>query len=394
LSRPCAVCDSREKRVLFQQPLVIPDGLRSYAGHDIVICLRCGFIYADSATAQGALDAYYTGPTKAAQALREIDETEADAVRLANSAAMIGRSLKPEHSLLDVGCGAGRLLGLLKSAGFPRVSGLDPPPAAAALARSKYGVPVAQGSVFDFDGGEYDFLAVCHVLEHIADLPAFLRRIYSLLADEGMAYIEVPDVRQFERFADPRSSQTWIYVRDLFTHFAPEHVNFFSVVSLRNLMTRAGFEEVFCEPHPLGVIASTWKRRALTKDEGSEAAVLRYAAHSRAIGKSALERIERLAESGVEVLVWGAGLHTQRLLASGGLAKLNIRKFIDSDPLYQGTTLAGKPVVKPEEIAAIEGCPPIVISSWKAREAILQAMESMGLPNRPILLYAREGSGG
>ena len=46
------------------------------------------------------------------------------------------------------------------------------------------------------------------------------------------------------------------------------------------------------------------------------------------------------------------------------------------------------------EIAAVEGCPPIVISSWKAQEAILQAMESMGLPNRPILLYAREGRGG
>jgi hypothetical protein len=106
--------------------------------------------------------------------------------------------------------------------------------------------------------------------------------------------------------------------------------------------------------------------------------------------KGALERIAQLAESGVEVLVWGAGLHTQRLLASGGLARVNIRGFIDSDPAYQGTVLAGKPVLKPEEIAPVGGCPPIVISSWKAQGAILRTMQSMGLPNRPILLYPDE----
>jgi SAM-dependent methyltransferase len=387
LSRACAVCEGGEKRVLFQQPLVIPDGLRSYGGYDVVVCGRCGFVYADNAMEQTALDAYYTGPTKAAQALRDIDETEADEARLANSASMIERSLRPEHSFLDIGCGAGRLLALLKSAGFPRVSGLDPSPAAAVIARSKYGVAVVEGSVFDFDGHGYDFVAACHVLEHIVDLSAFLRRLYGLLADEGMAYVEVPDVRQFERFADPRSSERWIYIRDLFTHFAPEHVNFFSVVSLRNLMIRAGFEEVFCEPRPLGVIASTWKRRALGKDEESESAVLRYAADSRAMQKGAVERIAQLAESEVEVLVWGAGLHTQRLLASGGLARVNIRGFIDSDPAYQGTVLAGKPVLKPEEVASVDGRPPIVISSWKAQGAILRTMESMRLPNRPILLY-------
>ena len=130
MSRACPVCESGEKRVLFQQPLVLPDGLRTYGGYDVVVCGRCGFIYADNAMEQTALDAYYTGPTKAAQALRDIDETEADAARLAHSASMVERSLKPEHSFLDIGCGAGRLLALLKSAGFPRVSGLDPSPAA------------------------------------------------------------------------------------------------------------------------------------------------------------------------------------------------------------------------------------------------------------------------
>ena len=386
-SRPCAICESPHKRLLFAQPLVTPEGACSYGGYDIVVCERCGFIYADNVLEQSALDAYYAGPTKVAQSLRETGETEANAIRVANTAGIIRRYLKPEHSLLDIGCGAGRLLEILKSAGFSRVSGLDPSPAAAAIARSRCGVPVAEGSIFDFEGGAYDFLAACHVLEHIVNLPAFLRRIYGLLGDGGMVYIEVPDAGQFERFTDPGSAGDWIYIRDLFTHFAPEHLNFFSTVSLRNLMTRVGFEEALCEPHPLGVIASVWKRRAMPKDAASESAVLRYAAASAAMQEGAVERIRALADSGLEVVVWGAGLHTQRLLASGGLARVNIRQFIDSDPTYQGRTLAGKPITAPGEIVKVPGCPPILISSWKAQSAIRKAVDSMRLPNRPILLY-------
>ena len=57
-----------------------------------------------------------------------------------------------------------------------------------------------------------------------------------------------------------------MYLRDLYTHFTPEHVNFFSLVSLRNLMLRHGFDEVRCETHPLGVIASVWRRRSIIAD--------------------------------------------------------------------------------------------------------------------------------
>ena len=55
-----------------------------------------------------------------------------------------------------------------------------------------------------------------------------------------------------------------------------------------------------------------------------------------------------VAESGREILVWGAGLHTQRLLATGGLDRANIRAFIDRDPIYHGATLAGRPIIAPE----------------------------------------------
>jgi hypothetical protein len=101
-----------------------------------------------------------------------------------------------------------------------------------------------------------------------------------------------------------------------------------------------------------------------------------------------LRVIQRVAESGEEVLVWGAGLHTQRLLGTGHLGRVNITAYVDSDPSYCGAQLAGKRIISPDEIPALRGSPAILISSWKSQSQIEKAIRSRGLPNRTILLYS------
>lgn len=207
----------------------------------------------------------------------------------------------------------------------------------------------------------------------------------TLVSPQGVVYIEVPNAADFERFADPSNVPESIYIRGLFTHFTPEHVNFFSVTSLRNLMRRCGFEEVECQGTPLGAIASTWRRSRVDRDADTAPSVRRYAAHSRELQRKALDRIRTLAASGREIYVWGAGLHTQRLLANGGLSDVAIRAFIDSDPIYKGSTLAGKPIISPAEISG-DDC--IVISSYRAERKIEEAARRMGLTNELVKLYS------
>jgi 2-polyprenyl-3-methyl-5-hydroxy-6-metoxy-1,4-benzoquinol methylase len=366
----------------------LPEGRCSYIGYDIVACSSCGFLYADTEVSQASLDSHYAGPTKVAQALTEIGEPPEDIVRLDNSAGHIKRFLKPGARVLDVGCGTGRLLSLLKTAGFQRVCGIDQSPAAAHIAHTKYGVEVIEGSIFDYAGEGFDCITACHVMEHIVDVGNFVGRLRSLLNKNGVLYLEVPDVHQFDRFVDPSRGEDWIYIRDLFTHFTPEHVNFFSTVSLRNLITRRGFEELFCESDPLGVVVSAWSPDSLMVDDKASEVLARYADASLELQKEALGVIQRLAESGEEVLVWGAGLHTQRLLGTGNLGSVNIKAYVDSDPTYRGAQLAGKPIIGPDEILALDGSPPILISSWKSQSQIERAIRSRGLPNRTIFLYS------
>ena len=381
----CSVCECADREILVAQPLEVPAERCTYTGYDIVACTRCGFIYADTSLNQQALDAHYEAPTyRYAHDVAASPDSEVDALRFRACAASLAPLLPHDATVMDVGCGTGLLLAMFRELGFD-CRGIDQSPVAAEAGMKKYGVRIDVGSVFDLPAGnEFDLVATSHVLEHIVDLPAFLQCMWSLTKPDGFLYVEVPNAGDFLRFADPQSPGEWMYLRDLYTHFTPEHVNFFSLVSLRNLMLRHGFDEVRCEAHPLGVIASVWRRRNIVTDTNTAKEVVAYAAASRRIQQSALDTIRDLVQSGDPILVWGAGLHTQRLL-TGELTGANIQAFIDSDAAYRGTTLAGKPIVAPGEV--VSGLP-ILVSSYRSEDKIVQYARSAGIQNRMITLYS------
>ena len=381
----CSVCECADQEILVRQPLEVPAGRCTYSGYDIVSCVRCGFIYADTALDQHALDAHYEAPTyRYAHDVAASPDSDVDVARFRACAASLAPLLPHGATVMDVGCGTGLLLAMFQDLGF-HCRGIDQSPVAAEAGMKKYGIGIDVGSVFDLPAGnEFDLVTTSHVLEHIVDLPAFLHCMWSLTKPEGFLYVEVPNAGDFLRFADPQSPGKWMYLRDLYTHFTPEHVNFFSLVSLGNLMLRHGFDEVRCEAHPLGVIASVWRRRPITTDNETAKGVLAYAEASRRIQQSALDTIRDLVRSGNPILVWGAGLHTQRLLA-GELAGANIQGFIDSDPAYQGTTLVGKPILAP---GAVVSSIPILVSSYRSENKIVQYARSAGIQNQMITLYS------
>jgi hypothetical protein len=89
---------------------------------------------------------------------------------------------------------------------------------------------------------------------------------------------------------------------------------------------------------------------------------------------------------GEQMIVWGAGTHTLRLLATGGLDISKVACFVDSNPKYQSQRLQGVPVVPPGEVRNRHE--PILISSRSSQRAIRNTIhDSLGLKNRLILLY-------
>jgi hypothetical protein len=87
-----------------------------------------------------------------------------------------------------------------------------------------------------------------------------------------------------------------------------------------------------------------------------------------------------------EICVWGAGLHTQRLMGCTDFGKMNIRFFVDGNPQLQGQDLLGKPIRAPEAIAE---CPslPVLVSSRRVQKDIRTQIQASDLRNPVILLY-------
>lgn len=105
--------------------------------------------------------------------------------------ALIAR-YKPEGSLLDVGTGDGFFLEFAK-----RIFDVDATEVSSAgidYAKAR-GHSVHHGTIFDeaFDGSSFDIITMWHVLEHLSEPGAALRRVRSLLKVDGVLFIAVPN---------------------------------------------------------------------------------------------------------------------------------------------------------------------------------------------------------
>jgi hypothetical protein len=96
--------------------------------------------------------------------------------------------------------------------------------------------------------------------------------------------------------------------------------------------------------------------------------------------------IDRLASHGKPVIVWGAGAHTLRLLATSRLSEAKITAFVDSNPRYQSKRLLGVPIISPTELKGRSE--PVLISSRVfQRDIERQIHHELNCSNELILLY-------
>jgi SAM-dependent methyltransferase len=94
---------------------------------------------------------------------------------------------------LDVGCGSGGALGVARALGW-QVAGVEVDEAAAKKA-GRFSARVHAGDLLGapFAPGEFDCVTAFHVLEHVPDPVAAVRRMLDWLAPRGLLVIEVPN---------------------------------------------------------------------------------------------------------------------------------------------------------------------------------------------------------
>jgi len=144
--------------------------------------------------------------------------------------------------ILDIGCGNGRCLALMRDFGpaAGELVGIDFD-AEAARQCAAQGFETHVGRIEDLDpGGEpLDAVIMLQLIEHVDDPALICRRVFGLLREGGCFIVETPntaglDYRWFRR-------KWWGHY-----HF-PRHWNLFSTDSLRRLLEASGFEVTHTE---------------------------------------------------------------------------------------------------------------------------------------------------
>jgi len=134
--------------------------------------------------------------------------------------------------VLDIGCGLGNCLKHLKNIGFKNLFGTEWD---ASLNIS--GVEIFNGDFLDFDSSlKFDVILVNNVLEHVINPEIFIAKVWSLLKNNGILRVQVPNDISFIQYKLLQINEK------AFTFFCPpEHIQYFDFTSLHNFLEQNGF---------------------------------------------------------------------------------------------------------------------------------------------------------
>ena len=393
LVRACPVCSNDRGDVRHVQTLAIPDELGFADGFAVVTCSRCGFAFADIAITQQQLDQSYEEHSKYADETLLADAASSDppwdTERLAGVAAWLSEQIQERDlRILDAGCAGGSFLGSMKAHGFSSLVGIDPSPRAAAIARRRHGVEAVAESFLAMPAalGSFGLVTLHHTLEHLGNVRGAVAALRSVLDDDGLAYLEVPNARCY---AD--------YLTSPFQDFNTEHINHFSLATLDRLMQSAGFvavalgeKTIFASSrHQYPAAFGLWRKDIASEslatvayDEPLVEGIVRYISESHALMAQIDAALRNSLSSSDAVYLWGTGQLAFKLARDTVLATKQVT-FVDGSPEKQGLHINGSAIIAPADVAADDR--PIVLGSILAADSIAAAIRGRFGDDRRIV---------
>jgi len=217
---------------------------------NIMRCGACGYIFDNPRPTPEEIAEYYSQPSKYDGWLDAVDQRQRLWDRRLKKLLRRGAG----GSLLDVGTGIGQFLAVARPH-FSKVLGTEVSASAARIARKKYGVDVINDDLEQIDFGEsrFDTITLFHVLEHVHDPAAVIKKCHSIMREGSILLVAVPNelhslrqkIRKFLcRFGLLKSTfhgQLGIAPIQLDGSLDEIHLSHFTPQVLEGLMERAGF---------------------------------------------------------------------------------------------------------------------------------------------------------
>jgi len=390
-NRICPICSYNDKSILYTQNFN-NKSISLMDKYDVVSCNSCGFIFANNIPSQAEFDIYYKEMSK-----YEFNDKIGEAPESYNHHFIkiynyINNSInsmsidKDYFSVLDIGCSTGKLLSIFKQNGYNNLLGVDPSDYCIDVLKNNYKIDGIRNSIFDFETDrKFNVIILSAVLEHLIDINSFMIKLKDLLKDDGFIFIEVPDI---DRFKD--------YIYAPFQQFSLEHVNYYSILSLQNLFNKYNLKlfkadnyiNSITETYDPDIFALFYKSESCSKDFIKDfngiKNVKKYIEESFLKEMNIKDKLNKILKNEKEIIIWGAGTHTQRLLEY--IQEIvNVKYIVDSNTRYHNKELNDIIIKKPEDIQESYS---ILISTHSYQDKIKEQIENkLKLKNKIITLY-------
>ena len=309
------------------------------------------------------------------------------------------RGLGANHLVVELASNDGYMLRNFVERGIP-VLGIDPAEGPARQAEAA-GIPTRVAffgrelaEELRRDGVRADLVLGNNVLAHVADTNGFVAGIGRILADDGVAVLEMP------------------YLVDLierreFDTIYHEHLCYFSVSALERLFSRHGLHLVQVDRIPthggsLRVRVSPRQPEARPGVEALLAAERRagvdqagyyqgFARTVEGVRSELLALLRRLRGEGKRVAAYGAAAKGTILLNYLGLDRRTIEYAVDKNPHKQGKLIpgAGIPIASPDRLRT-DRPDYLLLLPWNLRQEVLaQQQEFLASGGRFIIPLPR-----
>jgi len=146
--------------------------------------------------------------------------------------------------VLEIGCAGGQTLNYLKQRGSQYTIGIECSPPAASVARDRGVDQIVIGDIENletpFEPASFDLIVVGHVLEHLTDPWAVLRKLAIFLKEDGQLVGAIPNVRHHSVLLPLLLFGKWQYQPSGLLDWT--HLRFFCRTSIVNLLESTGFQ--------------------------------------------------------------------------------------------------------------------------------------------------------
>ena len=377
-NRDCPVCNGKEKELVYKQNFIdIPGlGLDKFE-QNVVICKNCGMVFVSPFIDDENLSNYYSYMSAYEYAENNYEFSESVKKRSDRQFSYLIKYIDKNAKVLDIGSSIGYFVSLFQKNGNISI-GVEPSELNKKTAKEKYNTKTITGVFTNklLGGKRYDLITLSHVAEHLNNAQFIFSEIHKSLNDNGLLFIEVPDMDLFDE-------------KNMYQFFF-EHINYFNTKSLSNLLNKVGFiliNEIVFEnsdgTSPFYPTTGTlWK-----KSNNSLVQVNDYGRNKKTINKYIEllktennllnNKIDSIIDQYKNIAIWAGGTLTAQLLAQTNLLNVNVINIFDNDPKKIDTKMGGVMIAKPQLLPKHfldKNIEAIIIGSWSSQEEIFQSL--------------------